>query len=436
MEKFIFLCPNFVYKWPIKVLHKNKNSNTAIPISCNQHCYHGHDIYNGHVNKVMSLQLHSSRSPKGRGKNAEDVVAKLFESNGWSTHSANGRNPRLNLIIQKHDQRLVVEIKALSEGRADRVIPLLSQAILEAQTNAVDAGNAHPLAVICVEQASSSLLRQVSSFAERYAPNVPVGIVSAHGLRHFLGAGLEELNAEPEEPRWHGSVPSNQPVNLFSDLNQWMLKVLLAPEIPDHLLHAPRQKYRGGSELANAAEVSLMSASRFLQQLRNEGFLDNASRYLALVRRQELFRRWRSAVMRHSPELPMKFLIRSPVEQQIKDLLAKHEGETCLGLFAAADALGLGHVSGVPPYIHVPKLPRPDDKKWRGLVAASPSEMPDLIVRQTLSPKSAFRGAVHHDGLIVSDVIQVWLDIANHPSRGEEQADLIYQNALRPIFDR
>lgn len=129
----------------------------------------------------------------------------------------------------------------------------------------------------------------------------------------------------------------------------------------------------------------------------------------------------------------MRFLIRSPVEQQIRGLLAMHEGEACLGLFAAADALQLGHVSGVPPYIYVPKLPRPEDKKWRALVVAPPSEKPELIVRQALSPKSAFRGAVHQEGLIVADVIQVWLDVSNHPSRGEEQADLIYEKVLHPI---
>lgn len=380
--------------------------------------------------------MHSSESPKSRSQNAEALVAHLFEANGWDVdRSPKYGNKRPDLLVRRGPQRFAVEIKALAEGRADRVIPLLSQAILQAQANALDAGNAQPLAVISVENASQSLSKQVGSFVEQYAPNVAVGLVSKNGLRYFRGAGLEELNADPEEPRWYGSAPSNQPVNLFSDLNQWMLKVLLAPDIPEHLLHAPRQRYQSGSEFAEAAQVSPMSASRFLQQLRSEGYLDDSSRYLALVRRQELFRRWRSAVMRPSPELAMKFLIRSPVAQQIKGLLAKHEGEACLGLFAAADALQLGHVSGVPPYIYVAKLPRPEDKKWRALVAASPSEKPDLIVRQALSPKSAFRGAVHRDGLIVSDVIQVWLDVANHPSRGEEQANLIYQKVFRPIIE-
>ncbi len=377
-----------------------------------------------------------SYSSQSRAENAEAFVADLFEASGWEVNRLpKGSRTDPDLIVRRGIQHFVVEIKALAEGRADRVIPLLSQAILQAQAQAIDAGNAQPLAVIFVENASQSLSKQVGSFAEQYAPNVAVGLVSRRGLRYFQGGKLEELNAEPEVLQWDRSTPSNQSVNLFSDLNQWMLKVLLAPEIPAHLLQAPRQRYQSGFELAEAAKVSPMSASRFLKQLRNEAYLDDSSRYIALVRRAELFRRWQSALMRPSPELPMRFLIRGPAQQQIRSLVASHEGEACLGLFAAADALQLGHVNGVPPYLYVPKLPRPDNKKWRALVAASPSETPDLIVRQALSPKSTFRGAVHQDGLVVSDVIQVWLDVANHPSRGIEQAELIYEKALRPIMN-
>ncbi len=372
---------------------------------------------------------------RNRNENAEALVADLFEASGWDVdRSPECGRKRMDMIARRGVQCFIVEIKALAEGRADRVIPLLSQTILQAQANAINAGNAKPLAVISVDNASQSLLKQVASFVEQYAPKVAVGLVSKGGLRYFKGEGLEELNAEPEDSRWYESAPSNQPVNLFSDLNQWMLKVLLALEIPDHLLQAPRQKYQSGFALAEAAKVSPMSASRFLKQLRNEGYLDDSSRYIALVRRAELFRRWRSASMRPSPELPMRFLIRGTAQQQIRSLVASHEGEACIGLFGAADALRLGHVSGVPSYIYVHKLPRPGDKKWRALIAASPSDMPDLIVRQALSPKSIFRGAVHQDGMFASDVIQVWLDVANHPSRGEEQADLIYEKVIRPII--
>ncbi len=380
--------------------------------------------------------MRSSHPSTSREENAVALVSQLFHANGWEvarypTHG--GKHSCL--MVQKGPQRIAVEIKAPSEGRADRVIPLLSQAILQAQVHALDAGSAQPLAIISVENASQSLSKQVGSFVEQYAPKVAAGLISNNGLRYFRGAGLENLNTEPDEPRRHGSIPSGQLVNLFSDLNQWMLKVLLAPEFHPHLLESPRGRYRNGSELASAAQVSPMSTSRFLQQLRKEGYLDDSSRYLTLVRRAELFQRWKAAAMRPSPELPMRFVIRAPVLQQIKGLLARLEGKACIGLFAAADALQIGHVSGVPPYLYASKLPRPDDKNWRGLVAATPSEKPDLIVRQALSPKSTFRGAIHQDGLIVADVIQVWLDVANHPARGEEQADLIYQKTLRPIIE-
>ena len=105
-----------------------------------------------------------------------------------------------------------------------------------------------------------------------------------------------------------------------------------------------------------------MSAFRLVQQMRNEGYLDESSRNLVLVRRQELFRRWRAALMRSSPELPMHFLIRGATQRQIASLLAGKHGKSCLALFGAAEALGLGHASGVPTYVYVPKLPRPDDK--------------------------------------------------------------------------
>lgn len=62
---------------------------------------------------------------------------------------------------------------------------------------------------------------------------------------------------------------------LFSDLNQWMLKVLLAPALPPEMLAAPRGEYRNASQLAEAAQISLMSAFRFLRQMKQEGFLDD-----------------------------------------------------------------------------------------------------------------------------------------------------------------
>ena len=63
-----------------------------------------------------------------------------------------------------------------------------------------------------------------------------------------------------------------------------MLKVLLAPLVPEGLLRAPRERYRNASQLAEGAGVSVMSAFRFVRQLRQEGFLGSHEEVLRLVR--------------------------------------------------------------------------------------------------------------------------------------------------------
>jgi Holliday junction resolvase len=375
-----------------------------------------------------------SNPSSGAGRRAEDQVARLFEANGWKVQREPVAGPyRADLLAKKGREAYLVEVKALSEGRRDRVIPLLSEAVLQAQAYAREHGKARPLAVVYVGDASASLFSQVAEFSKHFAPDVAVGMISDSGAQRFWGKGLEALSIEPSVDRKAPGKSPGAASHIFSDLNQWMLKVLVAPQIPEHLLGAPRGEYRNASELAGAANVSVMSAFRFVQQLRAEGFLDESSSRLNLVRREALFRRWRSEALRPSPEMPMSFLIRGPAQLQLREIVSSSKG--CLGLFAAAEALKLGHVKGVPPYVYVPRLLRPERNAWKGMAPASPGESPDLILKQPRAPQSVFRGAVHLDGVAVSDVIQVWLDVSVHPARGEEQADLIHRKILGKIIE-
>lgn len=381
----------------------------------------------------MKMPIDSNPS-SGAGQRAEEHVALLFKANGWKVQREPVVGPyQADLLLKRGREVYLVEVKALSEGRPDRVIPLLSKAILQAQAYARENGKARPLAVVYVRDASSSLFKQVREFSKHFAPDVAVGVVSEGGAQHFWGEGLAGLSVEHSvERKAHAKSPSAA-FHLFSDLNQWMLKVLLAPQIPERLLSAPRAEYRNASELAGAANVSVMSAFRFIQQLREDGFLDESSPRLKLVRREELLRRWRAEALRPSPEMPMSFLIRRPGQLQLREIVSNHRG--CLGLYAAAEALKLGHVKGVPPYIYVSRLLRLEQDAWKELMPANPGEPLDLILKQARAPQSVFRGAVHLDGLAVSDVLQVWLDVSAHPSRGEEQAELIYRKILGKIIE-
>jgi hypothetical protein len=128
----------------------------------------------------------------------------------------------------------------------------------------------------------------------------------------------------------------------------------------------------------------------------------------------------------------MRFVLPGDVRAQIRQLLSG--GQACLALSAAADALKLGFVQGVPPYLYVHRLQQEKLAAWRNLRACLPGEPPDVIVRQAPAPQSVFRGMVRPEGLAASDVFQIWVDVGAHPARGHEQADLIRKRVLERVI--
>jgi hypothetical protein len=365
-----------------------------------------------------------------RGQRAEGLLADIFEQAGWRVE----RQPKseLDMIVRRPDGVVyAVEVKAAIEGRADRLLPLFSQAVLQSLHGAGQ--KAAPLAVVAAPKISQGAAKQILDFAEHYAPDAAAGVIDFEGLRLFRGPHLEALNAEA--PRKSiASKSARVSGHLFSDLNQWMLKVLLASEIPENLLSAPRGQYRNASQLARAANVSVMSAFRFLQHLQDEGFLSESGPYLNLVRREELFRRWRASAIRSVKEVPMRFLLKGEPRAQLRRML--NSGRACLALFAAAEALKLGFVEGVSPYVYVERISPASLPAWKNLRSCESGERPDLILRQAPAPQSVFRGLVKADAMASCDVLQVWVDVSSHPSRGREQADLIRKRVLGKVIER
>jgi hypothetical protein len=293
---------------------------------------------------------------------------------------------------------------------------------------------------------------QVKRFARRHAPDIAVGVMDLEGLRSFEGHGLERFNSE--RPRARNAISRAHRVlspQLFSDLNQWMLKVLLAPSIPEIYLSAPRGRYRGASQLAKAAAVSVMSAFRFIEQFSKAGFLEEQHEGLRIVRIEELMNRWLAANLRSVSEIGVRWVlrgkrnalrdaVRSYVWYEEKqrghsknDHLMAHRPRACLALFAAAEALGLGFVRGVQPCLYIERI-EPGILEKLGLSASSVDIDPDVYVRVPRNDESVFRSVVLNDGVPVCDVLQVWLDVAQHPSRGREQADLIWRRILAPAL--
>lgn len=260
---------------------------------------------------MNDVQVRPRSDPGARAQRALDLLGKVFSEAGWQVRypAPSARAPRADLIVRRGPASYAIEVKAAPEGRMDRLVPLWSQACLEASHVAGD--NHAPLAVVAAPRVSSKAAEQILKFASEYAPDAAVGIIDFGGLRVFRGSHLEGMDSYESQASLDYRSRASDSANLFSDLNQWMLKVLLAPALPDKLLAAPRGGYRNASQLARAAKVSVMSAYRLLQLLEREGFLDVQGPYLSLVRREDLFRRWQYAsALRSVNEVPMRFLLR------------------------------------------------------------------------------------------------------------------------------
>jgi hypothetical protein len=393
---------------------------------------------------MMSASRSNSLPAPREVKDYLSLLADHFRQDGWRVRvspSVGGRSA--DLAVSRGGLRYIVEMKVSSEGRRDRLIPLLSQAILQARAIAnASSEPTVPLAIIAAPVISPSIAEGLMRFLADVAPDAAAGIIDRDGYLRFVGPGLDHLNTAPSRPVRRQKLAPPDSAYLFSDLNQWMIKVLLAPFVAEGLLRAPRQEYRNASELASVANVSVMSAFRLVRQLRLEGFLDSDS--LRLVRREELMRRWLAANLRPVPELPLRWIIPTKDERRLSSALrglqvhSQEENElaprVCLGLFAAAESFGLGFVHGIPPCFYIEKL----DRAVLGRMGLSPEgaeHRPDVYVRVPASRESVFRAAVERDGVLVSDILQVWLDVSSHPARGGAQADEIRRHALATIFE-
>jgi hypothetical protein len=377
------------------------------------------------------------------------LAARAFKDAGWKVQSESGPG-RADLLLRRGHHRYAAELKFGAEPRRDRLIPLLAAAILESQAVARDSP-AKPLALVSSSRLPEAVIRELFDYALRVAPDVAIGLVDLEGRIEMRGAKLEELVRRPmrsaalKQP----AVP-HQPFDPFSDLNQWMLKVLLSHRLPAELLKAPRADAANGAELAAVAHVSAPSASRLLRYLNDHGFMDELAP-LRLVRAQELLRQWKAAYVRPPRELKMRWLIPGKTDQLLQALrryqARRHAHDdperaprgnrlprACLALFSAADALGFGHVRGVPQCMY---LERPDIGALEaiGLVRANVNDAVQVVVRIPRWPHAVFRAAVDRDGVLVSDVLQLWLDVSEHPARGAEQADEIWRRVLHDVFE-
>lgn len=177
-----------------------------------------------------------------------------------------------------------------------------------------------------------------------------------------------------------------------------------------------------------------MTAFRLVRFLEGGGFLDQRPSGLRLARLDELLERWQaSAALRMPPGFHARWLLPGSARERMSRLQDAFGDDSCLGLFVAADAHGLGVVRGVPADVYV-RIFSPENAKRAGLIGVEPGDSADVIFRVPASRASVFRCAVVTSAGRAADVLQVWLDVAHHASRGKEQAEHIRRRVIDPML--
>jgi len=411
-----------------------------------------------------------------RGQALERLLVQALKGAKWKItqtvdHSTGELG--LDLTAERSAHRLLIQLKVFGEGRRDRLEPLLAQAILEIRAAAaVASASAIPVAVIGAPAVSEKIATELLEFAARVAPEVGVGVIDQKGLRRFQGHGLESMNADPpEQTTWN--IASYRPTHegfLFTDTNQWLLKLMLAPLIPDRELldirssegvpiEIPSSGWQSALQLATVAEVAPRTVGRFLALLRQDSHLADTRRGFELVRIEALLSRWSGVLAESVQDVPAwlmgwasgrdegevwREIRRVSAEDSVR--LSRREEDrgfyasrpkyedsltVAVGLFAAANLLGVGHVLGVPTHLYVYEI---DGHAVRSLgveLRRRSEQPPDLFLRMPYSSRAVFRCRIIRDGCPVTDVVQAYVDLLSHPTRGAEQAEVFWEKYLQ-----
>ncbi|MBI1383167.1 MAG: hypothetical protein GC161_19030 [Planctomycetaceae bacterium] len=376
----------------------------------------------------------NARSSQHSSKEAAAIadLAQALRVAGWHLErSAVG----IDILARQSDgRRVVIEVKGMAaRAAAASVRAQLASALLVARARAAKLG-AEGVPIVAVPALSDRAIADLESFIADVAPGQSWGAVDARGRWHLVGSALSGL--EPPAPdRALAKVDDARreapPANPFSDLGQWMLKVLLAPRVRHLQLFGSERlpNIRGVLDLASRAKVAPSKASAQVAALQRAGYLERSRRELRLVRVPELLESWRHAANAVVQDVPARFALPAAEPAKRLDKVLGEHGEAakgerlCLGLFSAAAKHDAPFVRGAPRHLYA-EAHSDDDLRKLGLVAAD-SASADLNLRIARFPEAVFRGARPIDGVPSADLLQCWLDLRGHPARGAELADEI-----------
>jgi hypothetical protein len=364
---------------------------------------------------------------------SQRLMREVLENHGVTIREVQGQTPndkaliRFDLVGHHPRGELAIEVKHVRSGSIEEVLGHLALGVLQARQSTI-AGHLMPLSLVVVRRLGNKTKQAVREFMAIAARDSGWGIVDLTGA---ICLSIPLWNVNVDEPgRESGSPwPRQRPARLFSDLNRWLLKILLLADSSPSLWAGPRQQVATPTELHRVGKVSVEKAHQFYRAFEQEGFLRHTRHGVEVVRRKALMEMWfHEERARRSTSVPTRWIFgdRPSLDESFHEQGSPGNFAVCG--FEACRLLGVLHAPVIRREVYVSDDPESALTKW-DLEPCSDRDA-QLYLRRAFFPASTFRGRVTKSNIPVVDVLQAALDVCFDAARGREQAEYILEHVL------
>jgi hypothetical protein len=288
-----------------------------------------------------------------------------------------------------------------------------------------------PILFLGAKLLGAKSISTVQEFMNQHLPTWEWGLFDQRGMLrlHIPSMKLEVM--ETPVPLKEAAV-SRKNSELFTDLNRWMIKILLLHNMGDKLWGGPRAAVGTATDLHRIAKVSVETAHRFVRTFEERGFVRRTSKGLCLSRAEEMLEAWVAREqLAPRKRTPAAWFLDQPPELS-KAVFPISKGVTVVaGGFEACQRLGVLHATPGTLELHVAGDWKKDSEKW-AMQPCKP-ENADLFLVETSYPSSVIRGQVPTSDLATVDVLQAALDVVHSPARGLEQVQFLVDLILSSL---
>lgn len=343
------------------------------------------------------------------------------------SHSKQAGRP--DLVVACPPSKFATRIVTVTAPRVSDVLGRLAVAVLERRAWCA-LGGMSPFIAVLTPAFGPKMVEAVRAFVQQHAGDVSWMLVNPQGSHHLemkARTGLVVVDHVAES----GSQPQrpiSRKSSLFSDLNRWMLKLLVLRHAPESRWPGYRGRIPNPTHLGRIAGVSVETAHQFVRAFTAHDFLRIESGDLRIVRTREMFEAWLAEERRASPVWTHARSIDGGPFDLERALASRPQGMIALGGFEACRRHGLLHTTpGVSQVLSAEPLPTVVAAWDLGFCGQQEAQ---VMITEPRHRASVFRAVGLIDGLPVVDILQAALDVAPMPGRGLEQAEFVIEEIL------